>query len=317
MWDFQYCLGWRQSFNKNLFILKTSFDYLHPRLQPHNKWSFFLKDHFFLSQDCAADGSLRVFCSCFMFLLVCPVFSYIPAISFTRDELLDIRKYTPSDISLVFIYSDILLDIVVGGAAGLFRRLRMRRRGKRAGVLVKLWQRGFRTALPSIHLTNLRSLPNKMDKLLLLSWLIKDFSAAPCFTENLVNDAIPDSTLHLPNFQRLRADRNAESTGNLRGGGISFYINERWCTDVTVLKKMCWSDVETVFIKLQAVLLAEGVLFAHSHECLHSSVYKHQFLWGYVHSYQDSFNLQQWQIMVPCKTQTAPTGQRRCLQEGG
>ncbi len=33
----------------------------------------------------------------FMFLLVCPVFSYIPAISFTRDELLDIWKYTPPD----------------------------------------------------------------------------------------------------------------------------------------------------------------------------------------------------------------------------
>ncbi len=37
----------------------------------------------------------------------------------------------------------------------------MRRRGKRAGALVKLRQRGFRTPLPSIHLTNLRSLPNK------------------------------------------------------------------------------------------------------------------------------------------------------------
>ncbi len=54
----------------------------------------------------------------FMFLLVCPVFSHIPAISFTRDELLDIRKYTPPDISPDFVYSDVLLDIVVGGAAG-------------------------------------------------------------------------------------------------------------------------------------------------------------------------------------------------------
>ncbi len=43
----------------------------------------------------------------------------------------------------------------------------------------------------------------------------------------------------------------------------------------------------------------------------------YQFLWGHVYSYQDSFNLQQWQTMVQCKTQTAPSGQRRCLQEGG
>ncbi len=91
----------------------------------------------------------------FMFLLVCPVFSYIPAISFTRDELLDIRKYTPTDISPVFIYSDVLLDIVVGGAAVLFRCNRARRWGKRVGALVKLRQRGFWTALPSIHLANL------------------------------------------------------------------------------------------------------------------------------------------------------------------
>ncbi len=79
----------------------------------------------------------------FMYLLVCPVFSYIPAISFTKDKLLDIRQYTPPEISLVFDYSDVLLDIVVGGAAMLFRHFRTRRRGKRAGALVKLRQRRF------------------------------------------------------------------------------------------------------------------------------------------------------------------------------
>ncbi len=49
---------------------------------------------------------------------------------------------------------------------------------------------------------------------------------------------------------------------------------------------------------------------------LTKTVTSYQFLWGYVHSYQDSFNLQQRQTMVHCKTQTAPSGQRRCLQEG-
>ncbi len=54
--------------------------------------------------------------------------------------------------------------------------------------------------------------------------------------------------LYLPNFQLIRSDRAAESTGKSRGGGTCFYINERWCTDVTVLKKMCCSDLETLFI---------------------------------------------------------------------
>ncbi len=180
----------------------------------------------------------------FMFLLVCPVFSHIPAICFTRDELLDIRKYTPPNISPDFVYSDVLLDIVVGGAAVLFRRYRTRRWGKRAGTLVKLCRQGLRTPLPSIHLANLRSLPNKP-----LSRLNKDFSnsAALCFMETWLNGTIPDSALHLPNFQLIRADRDAESMGKSRAL-ICFYINKRWCTDVTVLKKMCCYDLETLFI---------------------------------------------------------------------
>ncbi|KAL0153349.1 hypothetical protein M9458_051345 [Cirrhinus mrigala] len=78
----------------------------------------------------------------------------------------------------------------------------------------------------------------------------KDFSnsAALCFTETWLNDAIPDGALHLPGYQLFRADRDTESTGKSRGGGTCFYINERWCTDVTVLKKMCCSDLEALFI---------------------------------------------------------------------
>ncbi len=184
-----------------------------------------------------------------LFLFVFPVFCFSNTISFTRDELLNIRQNTPQNLLPDFDYSDALLDIIVGGAAALFRRYRSRRRGKRAGALVKLRQCGLRMPLPSIHLANLRSLPNKTDKLLLLSRTNKDFSnsSALCFTETWLNDTIPDSALHLPNFQLIRADREAESMGKSRGG-TCFYINERWCTDVTVLKKMCCYDLETLFI---------------------------------------------------------------------
>ncbi len=161
-----------------------------------------------------------------LFLFVFPVFCFSNTISFTRDELLNIRQNTPQNLLPDFDYSDTLLDIIVGGAAVLFRHYRSRRRGKRAGALVKLRQRGLRTPLPTIHLANLRSLPNKTDKLLLLSRTNKDFSnsAALCFTETWLKDTIPDSALHLPNFQLIRADREAESTGKSRGGGKCFYI---------------------------------------------------------------------------------------------
>ncbi len=149
----------------------------------------------------------------------------------------------------------------------MFRHYRTRRRGKRAGALVKLRQCGLRIPLPSIFQANLCSLPNKTDKLLLLSQTNKDFSnsAALCFTETWLNDAIPDSALHLLHLQLIRADCNAESKGKSHGGRTCFYTNERWCTDVTVLK-MCFSDLETLFINCKP-----QDLFLHSRECFHSS----------------------------------------------
>ncbi len=181
-------------------------------------------------------------------MLVFPIFCFSNTISFTRDELLNIRQNTPQNLLPVFDYSDVLLNIVVGGTAALIKCFRTRRRGKQAGALVKLRQHGFRTPLPSIHLANLRSLPNKTDKLL-LSQTNKNFShsAALCFTETWLNDAIPDSTLSLLGFQLFRVDRDAESLGKSCGDRTCFYINERWCTDVKVLK-MCCSDLEALFI---------------------------------------------------------------------
>ncbi len=129
-----------------------------------------------------------VCCSLVLFLLlfVCPVLSNDFPISFTRNELLDIRNSTPDNLLPTFEHSDVLLDILVGGAAFLYKRSRRRRkRGKRAGALVKTRQRGLRTSLPSIHLANLRSLANKSDELQLLTRTNKDFlnSAELCFTE--------------------------------------------------------------------------------------------------------------------------------------
>ncbi len=94
----------------------------------------------------------------FLFLFVCPVLSNDFPISFTRNELLDIRNSTPDNLLPTFEHSDVLLGILVGGAAFLFKSSRRRKRGKRAGALVKTRQRGLRTSLPSIHLANLRSL---------------------------------------------------------------------------------------------------------------------------------------------------------------
>ncbi len=207
-----------------------------------------------------------------MFLFVCSVFSQSISISFTRDELLDIRQHTPDNFFPVFEYSDALLHVLVGGAAVLVKRALRRKRGKRAGSLVKLRERSFRTALPSIHLANLRSLPNKTDELLLLTRTNKDFSnsAALCFTETWLTETIPDNALHLPGYQLFRSDRITELTGKTRGGGLCFYINEGWCSDVTTLKKMCSPNLEAPFINCKPFYSPKSFLF-HSRECVRAS----------------------------------------------
>ena len=107
------------------------------------------------------------------------VFSRLPPcpITFTREDLLDIRQSTPQTFSPVFTHPEIL----VRSAAALCGAWTSRRQGKRAGALVKLREQGLRTPLPSLHLANVRSLPNKMDELLLLNRINKDFQdLLPC-----------------------------------------------------------------------------------------------------------------------------------------
>ncbi len=64
-----------------------------------------------------------------VFLLVFPVFCFSNTISFTREELLNIRQNTAQNLLPVFDYSDVLLDIVIGAAAALIKR-KTRRRGE-------------------------------------------------------------------------------------------------------------------------------------------------------------------------------------------
>ncbi|KAL0177274.1 hypothetical protein M9458_026168, partial [Cirrhinus mrigala] len=89
-----------------------------------------------------------------------------------------------------------------------------------------------------------------MDELLLLNRINKDFSksAALCFTETWLSESILDNGLHISGFQLFRSDRSAELTGKTRGGGLCFYINEGWCSDVTTPEKMCSPNLEALFI---------------------------------------------------------------------
>ncbi len=111
-----------------------------------------------------------------MFLFVFPVFLFLKQYQFYQGWNAEHSAEHTTKYFTGFDYSDILLDIVVCKAVALVKRYRTHRQGKPSGALAKLHQRGFRTPLPSIYLAKLHSLPNKTDKLLLLSQTNKDLS---------------------------------------------------------------------------------------------------------------------------------------------
>lgn len=168
-------------------------------------------------------------------------FGHSNLITFNK-ELLYIRQFTPDSFPPFFPNPVCFLEISLGRAAALYGTWRRRRQDKHAGALVKLRQRGFLTPLPSIHLVNLCYLPNKIDKLLLLNGLNKDFSHSAALW---LSESNPDNGLHLPGFHLHCTDPVTELSGKTKGSGICFYINKGWCTDVTILSKYCSPNLES------------------------------------------------------------------------
>ncbi len=128
------------------------------------------------------------------------------------------------------------------------RRKRSRRRGKRAGVLVRLRCRAFRPPLPTILLANVQSLGNKLYELRARISYQRETSdcCVICLTETWMSAMVPDSAIELTGFFVHRSDRTKELTGKSRGGGVCFYINNSWCDERNIhsIKSFCSPDLE-------------------------------------------------------------------------
>ncbi len=146
------------------------------------------------------------------------------------------RLTSPPDISQYLVYTDVLLDIVVSGAPVLIRQFRTRRWGK-------LHRQGLRTPLPSIHLANLHSLPNKTDALFLLSRLNKDFFKLCC------------SAFH-GNLAEWRHSRQRTSSSELSADQI--WSQSRTDGEITWRRDVLLHQWEVVYRRNS---VKEGVLF--------------------------------------------------------
>ncbi len=99
-------------------------------------------------------------------------------------------------------------------------RKRRRKRGKRAGVLVRLRCRAFRPPLPTILLANVQSLDNKLCELRArISYQRETRDCCViCLTETWMSAMVPDSAIEFTGFSVHRSDRTKELTGKSRGG---------------------------------------------------------------------------------------------------
>ena len=152
-------------------------------------------------------------------------------LTYSREELLPLRDSPPSNIK---------------PTAALPPELRPRKRGKQGGIQSRIRRRPFKPPLPSIILANIRSLRNKMDMLHARCRLERAFRdiCIIALTETWLDGSISDNEVTLDGFTIIRSDRTVQS-GKTRGGGVCFYINDRWCTNIEVHQNVrpisrCW-----------------------------------------------------------------------------
>ena len=109
------------------------------------------------------------------------------------------------------------------------RRDRKQRRGRRGGLLARMKRCPDKPALPSIFLSNVRSIAIKMDELRLrvaTNNIVKD-NCVLIFTETWLQVSIADSAVALKGRTAHRADRT-KASGKHHGGGLLIFPKDSW-----------------------------------------------------------------------------------------
>ena len=106
---------------------------------------------------------------------------------------------------------------------------RKQKRGKRAGIHARLKANPSRPAVPSLLLSNVRSLDNKLDELHLLKETHREWKDCRvfAFTETWLQDNIPDAAVQLEGMTAFWVDKHAATSGKSRGGGPVHLYQQR------------------------------------------------------------------------------------------
>lgn len=74
------------------------------------------------------------------------------------------------------------------------------------------------------------------------------------FAETKLDSTTPDAAIELVGHTAYQADRAADSDKQ-SGGGLCIYINNSWCTNVTVVSKLCSPVGEIMLLKCRPFYL--------------------------------------------------------------
>nr|XP_049595883.1 uncharacterized protein LOC125980593 [Syngnathus scovelli] len=219
--------------------------------------------------DAAAYGSPR---QCSFFLAYIFLFSLFGTLctgnpKYTFHSLTDIGYQARIPISSDFHRKHNIPDeiarppgspwIVVGsGRRRRRRRERKQKRGRRSGLMLRLRKQPHKPPLPSLFLSNARSLLHKMDDLdlqLTGNHYVRDCCVI-IITETWLRPDIPDASMQLASRSLLRADRTLDS-GKRRGGGLCMYVHENWCNNATIVGSHCCPDLEYMAVRCRPFFL--------------------------------------------------------------
>ena len=175
------------------------------------------------------------------------------------DTMSSYRHYSGGQL---FYSREKLLARQTMGRAGIVHPIPeelRRRRGRRAGAKVKARlvakQSKYKPSVPSVIMGNVNCLTNKTDELAALVRTDRTFreSSLLCLSETWLTQNTPDAKVDVPGFTTVRADRDCRRSGKSKGGGLTLFINNRWCSPghVTVKETKCNRDFELLAVGLR------------------------------------------------------------------
>ena len=199
----------------------------------------------------------------FMYVLVLVLENCCAHTTYNTDALLGIGIHSERTVSAEFL-GDHGIPVDIARTPGdkwfMVPKLKRKRRrrdckqrwGCREGLLARMRSCPDKPALPSIFLSNARSIANKMDELRLrvaANNIVKD-SCVLILMETWLQASITNSAVALEFRTAHRADRTMAS-GKQRGGGLLISTKDSWSSNTRTVSSHCSPELEYITVTCQ------------------------------------------------------------------